>query len=69
MVRIDAIREWLRLSLWFVPALFVIAAGLLAVALMALDRHLVEDPGPLGFAFGGTAEGAQNVLSVIATPP
>jgi hypothetical protein len=52
MLRIDGIREWLRLRLWFVPALFVIAAGLLAVALMALDRYLVEDPGPLGFAFG-----------------
>ncbi|MFO7532739.1 MAG: DUF2254 domain-containing protein [Candidatus Limnocylindrales bacterium] len=67
MIDLAALREWPRQRLWFVPALLTLGAGLLAVVLVALDLHLAEDPGWLGFAFGGTAEGAQNVLSVIAT--
>jgi uncharacterized membrane protein len=67
MVWLTTVGEWLRLRLWFVPALLTLGAGLLAVVLVALDQQLAEDPGWLGFAFGGTAEGAQNVLSVIAT--
>ncbi|MFO7532008.1 MAG: DUF2254 family protein, partial [Candidatus Limnocylindrales bacterium] len=67
MIDLAALREWLRQRLWFVPALLTLGAALLAVVLVALDQHLAEDPGWLGFAFGGTAEGAQNVLSVIAT--
>jgi uncharacterized membrane protein len=67
MVWLTTVGEWLRLRLWFVPALLTVGAVLLAVVLVALDEYLTEDPGWLGFAFGGTAEGAQNVLSVIAT--
>jgi uncharacterized membrane protein len=67
MTSLTAVGEWLRLRLWFVPALLTLAAGLLAVVLVALDGQLADDPGWLWFAFGGTAEGAQNVLSVIAT--
>ena len=35
-----ALRERLRTSLWFVPALFTVGAVLLAVGLVALDRAL-----------------------------
>ena len=63
----DALRERLRLSLWFVPAVLAVCAAILAIALVAVDQRLSEDPGWLVFAFGGTAEGARAVLSVIAT--
>jgi uncharacterized membrane protein len=67
MAWLTTVGEWLRLRLWFVPGLLTLGAGLLAVVLVALDEYLDDDFGWLGFAFGGTAEGAQNVLSVIAT--
>ncbi len=67
MVWLDAFRERLRLSLWFVPGVLAICAAILAVALIRVDRRLSGDPGWLVFAFGGTGEGARAVLSVIAT--
>jgi uncharacterized membrane protein len=67
MAWLEVVRERLRQSLWFLPALLTLAAGLLAVALVAVDQRFADDPGWLGFAFGGTAEGARSVLSVIAT--
>jgi uncharacterized membrane protein len=63
MVRLDALRERLRLSLWFIPLLFAAAAVLAAFLLVALDRELSEEP---SFTFGGTPEGARSVLSTIA---
>lgn len=62
---ISAQLERLRLRLWFIPALFAIAAGLGAVALLAVDRALSGD-GPSAITFGGTAEGARSVLSTVA---
>lgn len=67
MVRLDALVERLRLSLWFVPGVLAICAAILAVVLIGVDQRLSGDPGWLIFAFGGTAEGARAVLSVIAT--
>ena len=67
MVWLTTLGERLRLRLWFVPALFTIGAGLLAVFFVSLDQRLADDPDRLGFAFGGTAEGARSVLAVIAT--
>jgi uncharacterized membrane protein len=58
------LRERLRTSLWFVPSLFAVGAGVLAVALLALD-HALAGTEPL-FGFGGTPDGARSVLSAIA---
>jgi uncharacterized membrane protein len=65
MQRLDALRERLRLSLWFVPGLFAVAAAVGALLLIALDRQLAED-GLEFFRFGGGAEGARSVLSTVA---
>jgi uncharacterized membrane protein len=67
MGRIQGIWEELRSSLWFVPALMVAGAVLLAVAFIELDSRinyetLVEWP----VLFGSSAEGARNILSTIA---
>ena len=62
---LHGIRERLRLSLWFLPGCFAVGAVLLAVLLVAIDERLTEEAG-IPFAFGGSAEGARNVLSAIA---
>jgi uncharacterized membrane protein len=66
MVHLHALRERLRLSLWFLPAVFAVAAAGLAIAFVAIDRELTARSGSLFFTFGGTAEGARSVLSTIA---
>ena len=63
MSRLEHLQERLRLSLWFVPGVFAIAAVLLAFGLVAVDRALKDEP---AYVLGGTAEGARNVLSTIA---
>lgn len=65
MLRLQAVRERLRLSLWFLPAIFALAAVCSAFLLVAVDKRL-EDTGSLFFTFGRTAEGARAVLSTIA---
>lgn len=65
MHRLQAIREHVRVSLWFLPALFALAAVLLAFVLLTLDRELSRDAS-FFFLYGGTAEGARSVLSTIA---
>ncbi len=64
-VKLQAIREQLRTSLWFVPALFAVAAALVAAGTLAVDSRLSRDAG-FFFLYGGTAEGARSVLSTIA---
>lgn len=66
MVRLQALRDRLRTSLWFLPALFAIGAGLLAAGLLTLDRALAGRDAMFVFAFGGAPEGARVVLSTIA---
>lgn len=53
-------------SLWFIPALLVVAAGLLSTAMLRLDRALGTGYAGGWWLFGGNAEGARTVLSVIA---
>ena len=65
MAPLHGIRERLRLSLWFLPGCFAVGAVLLAVLLVAIDEQVTEASG-IPFAFGGSAEGARNVLSAIA---
>lgn len=66
MIQLQAIREHLRVSLWFLPALFAVAAVVVALVLLAVDDHVSRDPGDFFFLYGGTAEGARSVLSTIA---
>jgi uncharacterized membrane protein len=61
-----AIRERLRLSLVFIPAVFAVGAALLAIAIVALDHQLAHENTNAVFGFGGTAEGSRAVLSTIA---
>lgn len=56
-----------RESLWFLPALLTLAAALMAVGLVDVDRELALDRrGGRFWAFGGGAEGARGVLQAIA---
>ena len=65
MRRLQSIRERVRASLWFIPALFALGAVLLAFILLNVDRELSRDASSL-IVYGGTAEGARSVLSTIA---
>ncbi len=66
MVRLQVLRDRLRLSLWLIPGLFALAAVVLALVLSAVDRVLPSDASYLVFTFGGTADGARAMLSTIA---
>ncbi len=65
MGRLQSLREHVRLSLWFMPALFALGAILLGIILLAVDQRL-SGSATLFFLYGGTAEGARSVLSTIA---
>jgi len=65
MLEIGSVRERVRQSLWFIPGLFAVGAGALALGLLAIDQELSGEGGGF-FQFGGTAEGARSVLSTIA---
>jgi uncharacterized membrane protein len=66
VVRLQVLRDRLRLSLWFLPALFALAAALLAVVLSAVDKAVPDDASFVLFTFSGTAAGARAMLSTIA---
>lgn len=55
-----------RASLWFLPALLVIAAGGLSTVMLELDDVLGTGYARGWWLFGGTADGARTILSVIA---
>jgi uncharacterized membrane protein len=60
--------EQIRSHILFVPVVMVLLAGLLAVALVELDRHLVaEDVRQVAWIFRAGASGAREVLSTVAT--
>lgn len=61
---LDALRERVINSWWFVPALCVLVAVALAVGLIQLDESTGE---PSGLAFTGDAAEARQVLSTIAS--
>ncbi len=63
-VRLGALGEYLRGSLWFLPGVSVLAALLLAIA---LTRVTVEDSFPLAaLLLGVGADGARGMLQVVA---
>jgi uncharacterized membrane protein len=65
IVRLQVALDRLRGRLWFIPAIGVIAAALLAWGLVAIDRSLADDVDGF-FIFGGGPESARAILSTIA---
>lgn len=65
--RFQALKEYLHVSIWYVPASMGIAALLLAVAAIAVDRHVAPDsPVVEALLYGGTVEGARSILASLA---
>ena len=62
-IRTEALRDRLRGSLWFLPAVFVVVAILLGALTLQLD-HAIDDE--VRFGFGGSFTSATTVLSTIA---
>lgn len=60
---LDAIRQ----SLWFVPAVWVIASGVAALVMVALDAAVPDMSRRVPLVFGGGPEGARGLLSAIAS--
>ena len=60
-------REVLRTSLWFVPALEVVAAVALFVATLALDRAAYQGDFTVpGWVISGSADAARQILTTVA---
>lgn len=62
-------RRWwtaVRDSLWFLPAIFVIASGVLAFGMITIDRLTPEFATSFPLIFGGGADGARGLLSSVA---
>lgn len=66
MLHLKTRLDELRLRLWFLPAIFALAAITLGFVLLAVDHRLATEPGHLLLLYGGTAEGARSVLSAIS---
>ncbi|MGH8875604.1 MAG: DUF2254 domain-containing protein [Acidimicrobiia bacterium] len=66
-MRLFRLRESLRSSLWFVPALGVGVAIVLATGLVTLDHWLAGTDTKFLLGFTGSAEASRNILSVIAS--
>jgi uncharacterized membrane protein len=67
-IRVIAFVDRLRSSLWFIPGTMVIGAGLLALALVSLDRLVDQSVASNlgGILFAGGPDSARLVLSTIA---
>ena len=65
-LRLSSLVERLRSSLFFVPMLAVIAAAVLGVASLAVDRHVDTTLADLPLGFTSTVESARTLLGVIA---
>lgn len=62
-LRVEAIRERLRGSLWFIPAMMVSAVCLLAAVTLLLDRSAVS---AASIGFTGSPDAASTMLATIA---
>lgn len=61
------LRESIRTSLWFVPAVAVLLAVLLSQVMLEVDRQYdIVKSGNSRFLFGGTADSAARILSTTA---
>ena len=65
-LRIQHFWESLRSTLWFVPAAMLLGSIALAVALVRLDQTVGKVSDGLGILYAGSADGAREVLAVIA---
>jgi uncharacterized membrane protein len=65
-LRLSALAERIRASLFFLPMLGVVVAVAAAAAALALDRHLGQTPGSLPLGLVSTVDGARSLLSTVA---
>ncbi|NJM06913.1 DUF2254 domain-containing protein [Candidatus Gracilibacteria bacterium] len=66
--RLATIRDKLRTSFWFVPALMSVAAAILAFVTLFIDARLGEDGlSRLTWLYSGGPEGARSLLSTVAS--
>lgn len=65
MARVREALRYLRESLWFIPSLFAVGALVLAGIMLLVDENF-RGTGEVPFMFGGSVEGAREVLSTIA---
>ena len=67
LARLQRLLTYLRASLWFVPALMVLGAVIIALSLIEADSRLNREMlAEWPRLFGASAEGARNILSAIA---
>lgn len=66
-LKLTQLWEYLRASFWFVPAIMVCAATVLAFGTLTIDEVLTDWPKDVPWVYTGGAEGARGVLSVIAS--
>lgn len=67
-MKLQALWERVRDTLWFIPGLIVLGGFLLAPAMAQVDRLLLEavDVGSLSWLLGGSPDGMRSLLSTIA---
>ena len=65
-LRLSSLLERVRSSLFFIPMLAVIAAAVLGVVGLTVDRHVDTSLADLPFGFTSTVESARTLLGVIA---
>jgi len=65
-LRLNALVEQARASLFFIPMLAVIGAVAAGAIALAVDRHLDQQPGNLPLGLVTTVDGARALLSTIA---
>jgi uncharacterized membrane protein len=68
MEKLKAIWNTVADSLWFVPGMFTLAAGALAILLIRYNDEIIgeTDADEVWWLFGGSAEGAKSVLESIS---
>ncbi|HEV7298837.1 MAG TPA: DUF2254 domain-containing protein [Tepidisphaeraceae bacterium] len=64
--RVRHVIETLSSSYWFVPTLMVVAGAGGAIAMLYVDRSMLNSREPQGWLYGGGAEGANTLLSTVA---
>lgn len=65
-IRLNAVVERLRGSLFFVPMLFVLAGGAAGVAMVEVDAALDDQASAMPLVLTSTVDSAREVLSVVA---
>ncbi len=66
MARVHEVLRHLRESLWFLPSLFAVGSLALAAVTLVVDDNFQDAAIRVPFVFGGSVEGAREVLSTIA---